>query len=332
MATLVGSVLNLRVGDFVEVKGQGEILATLDNAGTYEALPFMPEMLPYCGKRFRVYKRVEKVCDTIDKTGMRRMKDAVLLAEVRCDGHSHGGCDAGCMIIWKEAWLKKIRSASEFASAPIMIDHSPVRPTDGLRADEETIRNLIFTSAQLPPSVDGVTRYVCQITELKKATMSLKVWDLRQYWRDVRGGNIGLWHGVEGLLIMFFNWVQSLRGGCGYPYFEQGQLKTTPRGDLNLQGGEVVRVKTEGEILKTLDSRNRNRGLWFDVEMLRHCGKDYRVKGRIRRLVNEKTGELVTMPNDCIILEDIVCHGECHQFCSRSEYIFWREVWLTRSA
>ncbi len=45
---------NLRAGDWVEVKSADEILATLDAQGCYEALPFMPEMLQYCGRRFRV--------------------------------------------------------------------------------------------------------------------------------------------------------------------------------------------------------------------------------------------------------------------------------------
>ena len=332
MTTQSGTVLNLRVGNFVEVKRPGEILATLDGAGAYEALPFMPEMLAYCGQRFMVYKRAEKICDTIDKTGIRRMRDAVLLAGVHCDGRSHGGCDAGCMIIWKEVWLRKIGSAYDLESVPITIDRLAVRPNGSSRADEEVIRNLVDARAQLPPTADGATRYLCQNTELKNATTPLKVWDLRQYWRDVRSGNIGLWQGVEGLLIMFFNWVQSLRGGSGYPYFERGHLKTTPKANLNLQIGELVRVKNKEDILRTLDAKNRNRGLGFDNEMLKHCGKEYRVKRKIQRLVNERTGELVTMSNDCIILEDVVCHGECHQFCSRSEDIYWREVWLSRSA
>src|SRR6266849_5955985 len=44
-------VLNLRVGDVVEVRSEQEILETLDARGTLEGLPFMPEMLKYRGKR-----------------------------------------------------------------------------------------------------------------------------------------------------------------------------------------------------------------------------------------------------------------------------------------
>jgi hypothetical protein len=38
-------MLNLRVGELVEVRNAAEILATLDDKGELHALPFMPEML-----------------------------------------------------------------------------------------------------------------------------------------------------------------------------------------------------------------------------------------------------------------------------------------------
>src|SRR5213593_1790205 len=100
------SVLNLRAGEIVEVLSKNEILATLDPGGRKEGLPFMPEMLQYCGKKFRVYKRADKTCDTIGKTGSRRMENTVHLEGLRCDGGAHGGCQAGCLLFWKEAWLR----------------------------------------------------------------------------------------------------------------------------------------------------------------------------------------------------------------------------------
>ena len=54
--------LNLRAGDLVEVLGVDEILATLDDRGRYEGLPFMPEMLQFCGRRLRVASRADKTC------------------------------------------------------------------------------------------------------------------------------------------------------------------------------------------------------------------------------------------------------------------------------
>src|SRR5690349_9789766 len=99
--------LNLKAGDWVEVRSREEILATLDENGCLENLPFMPEMFAFCGRRLRVYKRAHKTCDTVNDYKGRRMKDAVHLDGVRCDGQGHGGCEASCLIYWKTAWLRK---------------------------------------------------------------------------------------------------------------------------------------------------------------------------------------------------------------------------------
>ena len=96
----------LRAGDVVEVRAPHEILATLDERGELDSLPFMPEMLRYCGRRFTVAKVAHKTCDTITGTGYRRMDDAVHLAGVRCDGSAHDGCQAAWLTYWKAAWLR----------------------------------------------------------------------------------------------------------------------------------------------------------------------------------------------------------------------------------
>ena len=49
-------------GDRVVVRSAQEILATLDADGTLHGLPFMPEMLDWCGKPFHVERRAEKTC------------------------------------------------------------------------------------------------------------------------------------------------------------------------------------------------------------------------------------------------------------------------------
>ena len=48
----------------MEVRSKEEILRSLDKNGRLQELPFMPQMFQYCGKRFRVFKRAHKTCDT----------------------------------------------------------------------------------------------------------------------------------------------------------------------------------------------------------------------------------------------------------------------------
>src|SRR5207249_5923768 len=84
------------------------ILATLDEQGELDSLPFMPEMLQFCGQRFMVSKKALKLCDTINWSGIYTMPDAVHLQGLRCDGSAHGGCQAGCLLYWKDAWLRRV--------------------------------------------------------------------------------------------------------------------------------------------------------------------------------------------------------------------------------
>src|SRR6266568_9336293 len=103
-----GGRLNLKAGEWVEVRSREEVLATLDERGCLENVPFMPEMFESCGQKFRVSKRADKTCDPAHNPWtIRRMTDAVHLEGARCDGARHGGCQAGCLIFWKEAWLKR---------------------------------------------------------------------------------------------------------------------------------------------------------------------------------------------------------------------------------
>ena len=120
----------LVVGDWVEVRSKEEILKTLDSQGRLDGMPFMPEMLGFCGKKFQVYKRAHKTCDTVFPTRGRRVERAVHL-ETRCDGEAHGGCQATCLIFWKEAWLKPAGVESDQGGTQRAFGHSGERPPAG---------------------------------------------------------------------------------------------------------------------------------------------------------------------------------------------------------
>jgi len=100
--------LNLQPGELVEVRSEKEIFATLDHEGKLNGLRFNPEMRKYCGGRFGVYRRLEKII--LETTGELRTvrTPTVLLEGVFCDGEAHGGCDRSCFCFWREAWLKRV--------------------------------------------------------------------------------------------------------------------------------------------------------------------------------------------------------------------------------
>ncbi|MBN2318474.1 MAG: hypothetical protein JXR49_05325 [Acidobacteria bacterium] len=100
--------LNLQPGNLVEVRSASEIQATLDDNGRYKGLVLMPDMLDLAGKRFRVYKRLERIL--IENTGeIRTVKNTVLLDGAICDGFN-GACHKSCFFYWREVWLRKVES------------------------------------------------------------------------------------------------------------------------------------------------------------------------------------------------------------------------------
>jgi hypothetical protein len=109
-----------------------------------------------------------------------------------------------------------------------------------------------------------------------------------------------------------------------------GRLGRTPDVALELRPGELVRVRTREEIAATLDVNDRNRGMRFDREMIRYCGRTFRVQRRVNRIIDERTGGMLTLQNSCIVLEGVTATGEFLRFCPQNEYIFWREIWLER--
>ena len=170
----------LRPGDVVEVKSAAEILATLDREGAADRMPFMPEMLRHVGRRYTVTRRVDKICDTIAATGSRRMHAMVYLNDLRCDGSGHGGCQAGCKLYWKEAWLRRVDSA-----APA---------TDPADEGMTELERLLEAGTRPKREVDddGRELWRCQATDALEASEPLRTSNLGQYWRELRNGNFGL--------------------------------------------------------------------------------------------------------------------------------------------
>ena len=186
----------------------------------------------------------------------------------------------------------------------------------------------------------GRELFVCQATELMRAAPEvIPPWELRQYVDDIRSGNAGLPKVLRAVLVGFFNAYQMLsrrfpaflriRGGSRYP-FVLGRLTSTPVATLGLLPGELVRVKTKDQIVATLDASNRNRGLSFDVEMLKYCGRTARVQRRVDQIIDERTGEMIRTKVPCIILQDVTCAADFHRCGPRAVYAYWREAWLER--
>jgi len=291
----------------VEIRSFDEICSTLDESGCFEGLPFMPEMSDVCGQRAVVFRCVDKIYDYGRTKKLRRLSNTVLLAGLRCNGSAHGGCQAGCYVLWKTVWLRPVGSGSRSRST-LAREHA---------------------AAAVRPSGSSSARYTCQYTELAAASSPLATWDIRQDLRPLMTGNLTLRAFCVGMLTRWFNAVQDLRGGAGYPAMTRGSRNGSSLAAVSFVRGDRVRVRSAEDILTTLNDEGRHRGLWFDRDMVKHCGQRYTIADSVERIIDDATGRMLHMKTPCLVLAGADASGEFLRFCAQHEYPFWRDVWLS---
>jgi len=303
------SQTKLGPGDTVQIKSPDEILATLDADGTLDKLPFMPEMIPFCGKRFRVSLRAVKTCWYGHGSGMRKFpaEDVVLLDGLRCSGEDHDGCQKACNIFWREAWLQKV-------------DDSNTRSPSGDRSVPLRARLKTLTAPN---------KYFCQSSEILQATVELSPAErISKCIDEVRSHNSGIFEVMRRIGVwLFWKTRRALFGP-----FARGSGKSTPAQSLNLQPGDCVEVKSLDAIRETLDDRAHNRGLFFTPSMSHLCGQRRKVERRIEKIIVDGTGEMRKLRNT-VFLDGELCECSCVAFggCPRGEFSYWREIWLRRT-
>ena len=152
---------------------------------------------------------------------------------------------------------------------------------------------------------------------------------------EIRNGDLGMLQGLR--LYAAYLWQKMLRT-LGCDNWLRGPHKRTPTQSLNLRPGEVVRVKSQAQIVQTLDHRISNRGLSLCYEMMRCCGREAEVRHRVDRVIDESTGvmreiadtvALSSMRGCGSLGEECLCKAEPGD-CPRGELMYWREIWLER--
>ena len=291
-------------GQDVLIRNAAEVAATLDAEGKLEGLPFMPEMARLCGTRARVHRHVDKTC--VEGGGFRRMATTVLLADLRCDGSYHDGCQRNCLFFWKQAWLKPVEQET--------------RPEDSEPTSAAALANL-------PTCENG--RYLCQSTDLFAASRPMSRWNLTHFFTEIRRGELTL----SGFLAIFIGTTfDRLRGLLGFRKVGSpaGSNSRNTRGDLDLGPGEWVEVLSYEKIQATLDPDGKNCGLAFEPSMSEFVGRRFQVERQLKRIILEQSGKMIGLAHT-VSLKDVTCQGRCSMNCPRGNDLYWRESWLKRA-
>lgn len=298
---------DLKAGDWVVVRPAQEILAMLHNDRKTGGIAFTPEMAAFCGKAFRISKKVTKMI--LESTGeLRTLKmPTVSLEGVFCNGKIYGECDRSCFYLWLEAWLKK----------------APFPPSNKKQSELELRECSLMTD----------TPGHCQayFPDLAQATLPdtrSVLWLRRYWWRFKRD----LWHlsvlGPFGFASRTFflrkleKAIQKRERDPIYP--------AKKAASLNLQPGDSVEVKSLKEIFATLDRQGKLNGMRFEKEQAKFSGGRFKVAKRVDRIISEADGKLLRAKTPTVLLEEVFCDGKAHAACDRYCFLFWREEWLKR--
>ncbi len=155
-----------------------------------------------------------------------------------------------------------------------------------------------------------------------RASEPLNNYDPRQYVRELTAGNVGLLRLLRVVARAVSGPVLRRLRLLGWQPLPRQAATLPTRGDLDLQPGDTVEVRSKEEITRTVDENGKTRGLWFDWEMIPYCGGRYRVRDRVERIIDERTGQMIEISSDCLILDGVVCSGECstgHWLCPRAQ-------------
>jgi hypothetical protein len=105
--------LDLRSGEWIEIKPLASITETLDEGAYNRGLFFTPAMGGSCGEKYRVKRKVDKII--VDGTGeMRQLRNTAFLegSFCGCSCVAFGGCPRGEYAYWREIWLRRVEAAS----------------------------------------------------------------------------------------------------------------------------------------------------------------------------------------------------------------------------
>jgi hypothetical protein len=96
-----------------------------------------------------------------------------------------------------------------------------------------------------------------------------------------------------------------------------------------LRQGDRVRVRSAGDINRTLDYQGVTKGCKFLSQMARYCDQEFEVAGTVEKFFDEANCRTLKCKN-LILLQGVHCDGTCVGGCDRKCFLFWRTEWLEK--
>jgi hypothetical protein len=162
----------------------------------------------------------------------------------------------------------------------------------------------------------------CQLIHYQKVGQEPLHWFIRRRGRGARLRLNEWWRNLLGLLRE------------SPPVEIQGSISRATTSAVEINTGDLVRVKSIEEIKQTLDANGFCRGCGFLEPMVRYCGQEVRVAKRVDQFFDEARWRMLKC-RGIVLLEGIYCDGSGHPAtigCDRMCFFFWRTDWLEKVA
>lgn len=106
-------VLELKPGEWVEIRSQEEILETITRSGFNRGMRYDMEMSKYCGGRYQVQKRIGQLINEVTGKMMTMKNPCIQLEDVYCRAECTDlrlGCPRASNTYWREIWLRRVNN------------------------------------------------------------------------------------------------------------------------------------------------------------------------------------------------------------------------------
>lgn len=201
-------------------------------------------------------------------------QNAVHLNGIRRNDTADGECQTGCLLFWKEVWLRLV-----------------CHPDSGTDSGTKTVgRDLAADLCGI-----GDERYRCPETDRLEATTSIRWQGVWYYAKGIVLRNVRMRdfvrHATARVAIAVLQSVIRLnwrdRRYLQHPMLGGGMAEKTPSEVVSLKPGERMDARSKNEIMRTLNAGQKNCRLWYDEEMLPYYNKGHWVLASVERVIDE---------------------------------------------
>ena len=280
----------------------------------------MPEMLKYCGRVLPVTQRADATCAGNGLSGAWRTRSTC--GTIRCDGSFHDGCQAACLMYWKEAWLERAEDAVPAPTRAELERRASRRSSRRRWSRPRAIKRRRRDSLSLPGDGDPErppSRCACanrtvpaRAAATGSGRRSSRAWSIEAINQWQAFSRAGCRHGCR----------SPAAAGIPFVHRKARRRARRRRAASSTCSPAISCGSRASERSSPRSTRTTRTAACTSITRWRGTAGETRAcRARVDRLIEESNGEMIEIKSDCILLEGVVCTADYHLFCTRGDLL-----------